>query len=177
MTRRFRFLTNLPLALCLSSACIAPWNAIVKYSDTPAPTDANVAVDLYRVLLEAGGDSVVVETSLAAMKVTVGRDTLGPVRIPGYWTDSLKREIRAALGNARFDDPAEEVPAFGMATGPGNRRLWLSRAGFNHDSTIAVVREVSVWPWAALDEVVFLARRPGYRWVEFRRVARGGWIS
>jgi hypothetical protein len=105
-------------------------------------------------------------------------------RIPGHWVDTLQHEARVALSDRALGKPADVGPvaeaarALGLVllspdttvwpqwTGrlppPG---LWLSRPGFNGDSTIAAVRiDTYCGIQCGHGQTMLLARRPGMRW-------------
>jgi len=90
-----------------SMSCIAKWNAIVKYSDLPAPEEESTVVGAYWAAPEDVQRSFALEDSLSAMRRRLGESTPGPVRIPGYWEDSLTDEIEVALGDSLLSDPAD----------------------------------------------------------------------
>ena len=193
-------LTVVALAtLVVGIGCVASWGAIVKYSDVQAPAGEGVVAGVYRAALNGVVQPFVLEDSPSTMYHTVYHLTREQVfvepdwqavriPVPGYWEDSLKHEVEAALAHAVFAATANRelilqlTPAPGLKTEPGagrpeRDRVWLSGVGFNGDSTIAVIRMIQVDYYSAFDTVLMLARRPGYRWKVFNSVVLGGWIS
>jgi hypothetical protein len=186
--------------LMTGTGCVASWSAIVKYSNVPAAAEDGVLAGVYRAALDGVGDSLILEDSLSAMResLMMGIEREGqpvehhnrPVHypIPGYWEDSLTHEVETAFAHApltkaaRRDFVAQPLRGSESPIEHGERRreearVWLSGVGFNGDSTIAVVRRISVNSFSAFDEVLMLARRPGYQWTVFHHVMLGGWIS
>ena len=172
--------------------CTASWNALVRYSDQPAPPGQGVEQGVYAAVLRGYLDPHMPETTvltppdsvvgeLAAL--TTGR----PLRIPHHWADTLRTAIEVALADPSLRQSASEqlvvqaaervglnlIPSrdfHPVSQGAGARRataarLWLSRPGFNVDSTIAVVR-VTYWcgMLCAHGITLALARRPGHEW-------------
>ena len=160
----------------------------MKYSDLAAPGEQSIIAGVYLAALEDVDHSFTLEDSLSAIRRRLGEYTQGSVRLPGYWEDSITDEIKAALADSPLIEPAdprlitEVASTRGLALengheGGGQRRLWLSRPGFNNDSTIAVIRSVELGPSFGLETVLLLARRPGYRWKVFHGLVLGGYIS
>jgi hypothetical protein len=112
--------------------------------------------------------------------------------MPDYWPDSLRREVESALA-----DPAMRSAVTREQVEPGARELgipvvpypevrrasdtvpvilFLSQPGFNHDSTIAVVRvSVECGLLCGAGTIWLLSRRPGYRWLAWFQWVR--WVS
>lgn len=185
--------------LLLLTGCTASWGRLVRYSTEPAPPTEDLVVGLYAVVLQRsawpGRDTVVVTGTLPALAaVTTGS---GP-SVPGYWADTLKQEVLAALRDSAFGrpvppdiieaaamtaglqlvtaQPAETLRAHRRRGEPPVPRVTLSWPGFNRDSTIAVV-DVSVWCGflCGSGETLYLARRPGFRWRVW--MSRLRWVS
>ena len=181
-------------AAALFCACTASWDSIVKYS--PEPAELSVPAEVYRATLAEyvqppWPGSVVLA---AAARSDAGRG--GPddaARLPGHWVDTLRQEARVALARLSPEIPADRASLALAARSlnlrlvttetservPGRERLpviWLSRAGFNRDSTVAAVRIES---WCGLvcgaGQTLLLARRPGTRWQIW--YALTDWIS
>jgi hypothetical protein len=166
----------------------------------PAAAEEGVVAGVYRATLEGVGDSLILEDSLSVIgkSLVMGQTREDqPVQhqsrpvhypIPGYWEDSLTHEVETAFAHAPLTQsvsrelvahllqPSERLT--GRSQAPCEQaRIWLSGIGFNGDSTIAVVRRIKVNSFSAFDQVLMLARRPGYRWTVFHEVMLGGWIS
>ena len=123
--------------------------------------------------------------------------------VPGYWADTLKFEAGNALADIRccradtatllavlrrlgvrsradpepenFSGPQDSAALAASLSGR-LRRLWLSVAGFNRDSTIAAVHlESYCGGLCGIAETVLLARRPGKEWKVWWR--QGYWVS
>lgn len=203
MTSSSRSLLTPVLALATlltSTGCIASWNTIVKYSNMPAAAEEGVVAGVYRATLEGVGDSLILEDSLSVIgeSLVMGKTREDPpvqhqsrpahYPIPSYWEDSLSHEVETAFAHAPLTtavsrdlvahllQPSERVTDRCQAPCV-QARIWLSGVGFNEDSTIAVVRRIKVNSFSAFDQVLMLARRPGYRWKVFHEVMLGGWIS
>jgi len=192
-----------PLVLLVMSACTASWNALVRYSDQIAPTNESVEVGVYAAVLETLRDPymppITVLTSSDSVIGPLEAWVSGsPVRVPGYWADTLRREVQVALadsglrwpGNVQLIVEAASQTGVNLVTGkelhvlppqpdsgqPLAARLWLSRPGFNRDSTIAAIR-TTYWCGirCAHGATLVLARRPGYRWQVWKTWLH--WIS
>jgi len=182
----------LSVAVAVLSACTASWNAVVRYSDEPAPSDESAAAEVYRAvlltLIKDGWPRMAVLTdSTASLGSFAAVTTLGQPRLPGDWPDTLKREVRAALQDPQLAHVGDRTVILQAAMGirfhliaptdslasphaPSSRlqlppRLQLSAPGFNADTTIAAIH---LDYWCGLlcghGATLLLARRPGFRW-------------
>lgn len=183
-------------------ACTASWSAIVRYSDEPAAPTENVEQGVYGAVLRA-----FVNADRTEIVIVNDSGPIGPFiawtagsagsMIPGYWADTLKREIRTALDSRASGQRADSAAVMAAAdrTGiavkpavpiwtelyvngahPPTPRIRLGRPGFNGDSTIAAI-EVTYWcgQLCGAGETLFLARRPGRAWQIFG--GRVHWVS
>ena len=180
-----------PLALLAIPGCTASWNALVLYSDRPSPTGQGAELGVYAAVLAEYVDPRRRSVTLAPLDSVVGEVagyvTGRPVRVPGYWADALRQAVEVALADLR--SPESATPALvaiaaaqvGLHLTPNRdfqppvsradnggllaARLWLSRPGFNRDSTIAVVRSTYWCGMRCAHGITrVLARRPGYQW-------------
>ena len=172
------------IATLLALACTASWNRVVRYSAHPAPP-GNIAAGVYDAVFTyyfnpARDTIVVLDTPDWDLYALLGASRHA---VPGYWADTLQREVRTALGDPDFQLPADSTDLavvarrLGLrplppdragderrksATGP---RIEISQPGFNGDSTIAVIRVVVTYGFGAgAAEVLYLARRPHRAW-------------
>jgi hypothetical protein len=173
-------------------ACVASWGALVRYSDRPLAVGEDIVWDAYRAALDDGvvtsWDAIDVRETPSASPPPVGLEQI----VPGHWTDSLKTEARAALSSPALVQTGDRLvvlrilDSLGVRTTEGARpesamtsrvaAFWISRPGFNEDSTIAAVsREFHCGLICGAGEVILLARRPGYRWQSWKRI--GLWRS
>jgi len=202
--RPSRFLAVRPLMLLTLCSCTASWNALVRYSDRPVPFDESIEQGVYEAVLTSVGTHqslVVNDSSRKSYGALAAVTCCRPTHIPGYWADTLRREVIAALsdGSRRrtadtllialaaqhlgfhlvssvVADSLDEHQAKGPRMGRIVPRVWVSRPGFNHDSTIAVIEfSIICGGLCGSGETLFLARRPGFEW----RIWNGQlhWIS
>src|SRR5688572_16372147 len=113
----------------------------------------------------------------------IGAVVAGPQGvIRGHWANTLKHEVSTALGDpartemSRHEVLSQAAALYGIhlhrlrsiappADSSPIPRLWVWRAGFNADSTIAAI-DVEFWCGmrCAHGSTYLLARRPGHRW-------------
>jgi hypothetical protein len=169
------------------TACTAGWHSLVKYSDAPAPAGEPVLVGVYVAVLQhvLPNDSALTllepqpasDTALYALLVGLP---------PAFWSDSLKREVRAAFYDAGLGQDAplpallqaaaitgrrvtlDSVAQRGVVRISAERQVQLSAPGFNRDSTIAAVRVLRPQQRDFQGTTLLLARRPGLRWLVWR---------
>ena len=180
-----------PIAPLVLLACTASWNALVRYSDQPAPVDQNAEIGVYVAVLRGYVNPYLPTTVLAPPDSTVGPVaavvTGKRLKVPGYWADTLRRAVEAALADSAMEHSASAPavqeaaaqaglrlvlsqefgarPALDDNGRPNAARLWISRPGFNPDSTIATIRtEYWCGMLCAHGVTLVLARRPGYQW-------------
>lgn len=174
-----------------ASGCAVGWQQEVRYSSEPLPPSASVARDLYAVTLDeflAQWKPVIVMPSDSPTTRLVATTVLDSAAVPTFWPDSLKREVRAALTDPHMTELLSDSVILSYLAGrvhvqsgqpvPGAQvmRLWLSRPGFNADSTMAAIRiTVLCGLRCGSGEVWLLARRPGVRWRIWRRIT--SWVS
>ena len=174
-------------------ACTASWNALVRYSDRPTSPDQPVEEAVYEAVLKSFGpyDSLVVnDSSCGGFRFLAAFTTIRRRQVPGYWADTLKREVTLALSDTALRASADTAlissaakhlgielvsPAGAESLDVTRRsrspfspivpRVTISRPGFNHDSTMAVI-EVSIvcGGLCGAGQTLFLARRPGFHW-------------
>jgi hypothetical protein len=188
--------TVVPLLLLALTACTASWGRLVRYSNEPAPPGESLVIGVYReVIPDEPGERYTVELlpPKAHPPELAAFTGVGASVVPGYWADTLKREVRAALADAEAagEPSAVELEAAASALGlriasqpvqaapadsPSVVFVRLSRPGFNHDSTIAVVAvQVFCGILCGNGSVLLLARRPGQRWHVWYRALQ--WVS
>ena len=186
-----------PLLFCCVTGCVASWHTLVRYSTEPAPPGESLTTSIYEVVLPGivGGDSrpvlLLSESDSTPQLAAVVEG--GHPAVPGYWADTLRREVQAALSDPALMQDAAPAEVLAAATSVGVRlladsgasgalveqqvaRLRLSRPGFNKDSTIAAVRADFYCGFLCGEGVtLLLARRPGYRWRVWQASRR--WVS
>lgn len=171
------------------AGCTASWNALVRYSDEPAaPTEVGESTVyttvLRRLVLDWSRDTIVVEEHVDESILHAAVVTQPAHVIRGHWADTLKQQAEVALKDPRLTLPADDtdlrataarlgltlIPRHSVLPGsqPAGRsipRLWLSRAGFNADSTVAAI-SLEWWCGGRCGHgaTLLLARRPGFRW-------------
>ena len=194
-----RFTISVALAL---TACVAPWSALVEYSEDRASPGEDTVDGVYMATLQrvliTGGWPRVAEWHRDPSMLPV--DPGGSV-IRSHWADTLKREVRAATDELRSvlrdcaAPPIDHIAVLAMRLGIELRdttdarsylvagrdslpvpELWLSVPGFNADSTVAAI-EVDYWCGGLCGHgaTLLLARRPGYRWQVWRYHTH--WVS
>lgn len=177
-----------------AAACTASWNTLVRYSNEAASPDQPLEESVYAAALRSMGpyQALVIDTSPRRLERLWGMTTAGRVGVPGYWADTLKRELRVALSDtsrrqwadsALLTWAAERVGIAFVSSASaesvevahrngGKRpfapiipRITMSRPGFNRDSTIAVI-DVSIvcGGLCGAGQTLFLARRPVFQW-------------
>jgi hypothetical protein len=183
-------------------ACTASWNSLVRYSDQPAPSDQRLETGVYVAVLRGYDDPRMPSiTVLTPPESTVGPllgyVTAGRLKVPSHWADTLREAVNAALTDSSMmqSAPTGEIlsaaqlaglklvlaqdfhlPIVGANGRPNAARLWLSRPGFNSDSTIATIRTRYWCGGRCGHEMTFmLARRPGYQWRIW--TSRLHWVS
>ncbi len=186
-SRRIHMVT-LVLLVALS-ACTAGWNHFVRYSNAPMPADQLLEEAVYEVALQnlvsaRRTPAIIVNDTTHKGPGPAAFVTMGSEQVPGYWVDTLKREVTMALEDPGLRHRADPALVTAAATqlgltlleptsadsvfDPAKRftpRLVLSRPGFNHDSTLAAIRvSVVCGMLCGNGATVFLARRPGFRW-------------
>ena len=197
---RMRFLAAALLSAIV--ACTASWRTIVRYSNEPAPPTETPEEGVYRAVLRSlvpvDRPTVVIVSDSETIGPFLAWSSIGGSPVPGYWADTLKRELRAALEARTQGKPADPAAVIAAAdrigvtvlTGvpatavdlrvkgarPPTPRVRLWQPGFNRDRTIATI-DVQYWcgPLCGAGETLFLARRPGLAWRIF-----GGhvhWVS
>ena len=170
--------------LSLLLGCTAGWNRVVQYSAEPA--EHSVTAEVFREVLVSltESDSIAVDHFGAPARLGESMSAAHPSAVPAHWADTLKNEVRVALSDLAPVKPADSTELLSAARSlgvvllprdtndwPVNStrarvpRLWLSRPGFNRDSTIAAVRiDYVCGPLCGVGETLLLARKPGKRW-------------
>ena len=179
-----RFGLDIRLAACIAlAACTASWGRLVRYSDEEAPLSESPVVGVYVAVLR---EFLPPDSRHLVLLTQPAPDTaLWPLLVgipPKYWADTLKREVRAAVFNASLgpEAPVEIVREAASVLGiqvtvrrvdiplddiAGEVALQIFRAGLNPDSTIAAVLvRGHGFSRDAGDQLLLLARRPGFRW-------------
>ncbi len=192
--RKLRSLFSaVPLVSLALTACTANWNALVRYSNRSVRPDQPIEEAVYAAALESLGsyDSLVInDSSHNNFRFLAAFTSVGRSGVPGYWADTLKREVAFALSDtarrawadraliasaAKFlrielvgalaAESLDAVRRKGSPFGPIIPRVTVSRPGFNHDSTMAVI-DVSIvcGGFCGAGQTLFLARRPRFQW-------------
>jgi len=175
------------------SACTASWNALVRYSDEPAPAGEGQVEGVYAAVFEGlvrGGwpsAAILVDSLNPIRPVHSAVMRLGQLDVPGHWVDTLRDEVRPALWAPELQQDGDRALILQGALRVGFQilppadtlapaRLWLSRPGFNADSTIAAL-QFEYWCGFRCGHgaTLLLARRPGYQWRVWDY--RTGWRS
>jgi TonB family protein len=152
------------------------------YSFVPAPADVDLGSSVLQVVLPN------IVSPRRPIALAPDAAPFGPAlasvedEMPSYWSDSLRHEVEDALGDPAMQQAAQKEQVAQVLTQLGSRTvpyqpsvlptsdtsaviLFISRPGFNRDSTIAAVRtELQCGNLCGSGQVLLLSRRPGYRW-------------
>jgi len=101
--RKLRSLSSaLPLVSLGLTACTANWNALVRYSNRSSRPDQPIEEAVYVAVLGSLGsyDSLVItDSSQNSFRLLAAFTSVGRSGVPGYWADTLKREVAIALSD------------------------------------------------------------------------------